>query len=1444
MGHADTHPGGRTGWFRPWHAVALLVAGVVLFGSALAAAQPVADDPLLRMPGTQPGRVSLESPDRCLNCHAGYNPSVEPGFNWQGSMMAQAARDPLFFAAMTVGAQDAMWATGSPNAADLCLRCHFPEGWLEGRSDPTNASLMTGSDYDGVSCDVCHRQYDPFFADTYGSAPSDRPAFWDETGLSATPSDSAATEAFAADRSEALTVELFNGGSFFVNDRPHSPSYTEAAGGQYFVAADAAKRASFADAEARHQMLYSRFHKATGMCGTCHDVSNPVLANLLLDDGTGLLYTEENSAFSYFHVERTFSEFMLSAYARPGGAAGRGGFSPDVFETSLPDDAIVRCQDCHMRDVVGAGADKNGVPIRPGDSVEHPESGQPLHDLTGGNMWVSYLLASTVPGSPNYDATNAGLLGQGAAVLTMDPAQGLGVDAAAVLAGMERAEQQLLLAAEINDLAYEDGSVTFRVQNNTGHKLISGFPEGRRMFATVEVYSGGDLLYAVNPYDHAAGTLKGLGSGSELGGGEAFADELVWEMHPSSSLTGETETLHFVLADGRHKDNRIPPVGFDIGGAADRLVVPVWHGIEDPGYFTAAEYAGGYDEVTVPVPAGGDRVEVHLYYQTTSREYVEFLRDEINGTTGRTLPAAAYVAQSDPFFEGLRAWGDTIWSLWSHNRDVPGAAPVEMAQASIGVPPPAEPPTPTLLAATAGHEQVVLAWTDEAAGDPDVTGYRLYYDQADKAQHIADAGAAVTSYTDTGLTDGSRYCYKITATYAGSESPFSNVVCATPASTDPGNDAPEAVGDGFTVDEGGTLSVVAPGILGNDTDAEGDPLTAVLAEEPAHGTLTFHADGSFTYVHDGSEHHTDDFYYRAYDGTDHSTVAIVAITVVPVNDAPVAVGDGPFVVDEGGLLTVTAPGVLGNDSDPDSALTAVLVAGPAHGTLTLGANGAFVYAHDGSETTSDSFSYRASDGSLGSAPVSVSVTVVPVNDAPVAVGDGPFVVDEGGLLTVTAPGVLGNDTDAEGDSLSSSMVESPLHGALTLHADGSFTYAHDGSETASDSFTYRAFDGQAHSALRSVSITVIAMNDPPVALGDGPYDVFEGSVLRVAGPGVLGNDTDAEDDPLIAVLVDAPQHGTLVLEADGSFEYAPGALFTGGDTFVYRASDGTALSEPVAVAVEVLEARFCDGVQATLFVPEGGRPFRGTDGDDVILGSDGPDVVYGLAGDDVICGGGGDDLLFGGPGADSLLGEDGNDLLRGATGDDALRGGAGSDRLVPDDGHDALDGGPGSDLVDYRSASGPVSIDLGAGDGTYRAAGGGPFFISLSLVEKANGSRFGDTLVGDGRRNVLRGVQGSDTISGGGGDDLLVGGADGDLVDGGDGDDTVKGRSGDDTLVGGSGADLLVGGAGNDTLSGGDGDDLLRGGLKVHFGVFANLLDGGPGTDTCIWDFDTLIACD
>lgn len=654
----------------------------------------VTDDPLVRMPGTQPGQVvDLESDKQCLSCHAGGQYEME---NWKGSLMGQASRDPLFWAGLTVAAQDSIHATGSPNAADLCVRCHFPMGWLDGRSDPVNCSEMRGEDFDGVSCKVCHYLYDPFYQSTYDGTRegSDWTNYWDE----ATDIQSFVDATRSADAEAAASITYFNGSSFYSNNTPVSAGYTENGGGHMFLVTHTTgisdgKRASFADANAKHAMLYSRYHKSKYMCGTCHDISNPVLANLG-NDGSSPLPSETQPAYSYFHVERTFSEFMLSGYGKPGGMTGTGPYAPGLFDTSHAGNKIATCQDCHFRDIDGAAAAKGGV-VRPGESTDHPLSGVPQHRMIGGNLWIPYILASTVASSPNYSPTNAALLDQGPAVLTLDLSQGEPLDPLILLETVNSSGQMLQDSISMISESYALSNSTFtvRLQNHTGHKLISGYPEGRRMFLNIKAYVGDEVIYEINPYDYTVGTLKGLDShyspGSpELEPGETYRDELVYEVHQGSSVLGVDETFHMALATHRVKDNRILPQGFDVTNASARLCEPVWHGHSDTNIYstsnlyTQAEYEGGYDEVTVSLPAGTERIEAGLYYQTTSREFIEFLRDEINGT-GDTLTNTSYIAQTDPWFSGLKAWGDTIWQLWENNKDVPGAAPVLMTNTYV-----------------------------------------------------------------------------------------------------------------------------------------------------------------------------------------------------------------------------------------------------------------------------------------------------------------------------------------------------------------------------------------------------------------------------------------------------------------------------------------------------------------------------------------------------------------------------------------------------------------------------------------------------------------------------------------------------------------------------------------------------------------------------------------
>jgi len=394
-------------------------------------------------------------------------------------------------------------------------------------------------------------------------------------------------------------------------------------------------------------------------------------------------------------------------------------------------------------------------------------------------------------------------------------------------------------------------------------------------------------------------------------------------------------------------------------------------------------------------------------------------------------------------------------------------------------------------------------------------------------------------------------------TYVANDGELNSELTQVVLTNIPVNDPPVAFEDAYSLSEGATLAGAS--VLLNDTDAEGEPLIAAVETAPLHGVLTLNSDGTFAYVHNGSETIVDSFTYRANDGTQASEPAEVVLTIIPVNDAPVGVGDD-YLLDEGGTLMGSS--VLANDTDAeDTGLIAILETSPVYGDLTLNPDGTFEYIHDGSETLVDAFGYRANDGELSSDPVEVVLTIAPVNDTPVALGDA-YALEKG--ATLIGSSVLANDTDAEEAVLVAIQVTAPDHGELTLNPDGTFEYAHEGSETLNDSFTYKANDGELDSEIVDVILTITSTNSTPVALGDD-YLLEEGGTLT--GSSVLANDTDAEDTDLVAILETLPAYGDLTLNPDGTFEYIHDGSESLADLFTYRASDGELDSDSVDVVL-------------------------------------------------------------------------------------------------------------------------------------------------------------------------------------------------------------------------------------------------------------------------------------
>jgi len=212
-----------------------------------------------------------------------------------------------------------------------------------------------------------------------------------------------------------------------------------------------------------------------------------------------------------------------------------------------------------------------------------------------------------------------------------------------------------------------------------------------------------------------------------------------------------------------------------------------------------------------------------------------------------------------------------------------------------------------------------------------------------------------------------------------------------------------------------------------------------------------------------------------------SQPAIITLTVIMINNAPQA-NDDTYITDEDTPLTVVAPGVLANDSDVDGdvLVVATLIDSPVYGSLTLNSDGSFSYTPDADFNGDDSFSYVASDGFAGSNIATVTITVSPVNDAPVALDDN-YMTDEDTSLTILVPSILTNDSDVDGDGLTAVLVSGPLSGSLTLNVDGTFGYTPNSNFNGDDSFSYVANDGSVDSNPATVTVTVNAVNDAPVA---------------------------------------------------------------------------------------------------------------------------------------------------------------------------------------------------------------------------------------------------------------------------------------------------------------------------------------------------------------------------
>ncbi len=382
----------------------------------------------------------------------------------------------------------------------------------------------------------------------------------------------------------------------------------------------------------------------------------------------------------------------------------------------------------------------------------------------------------------------------------------------------------------------------------------------------------------------------------------------------------------------------------------------------------------------------------------------------------------------------------------------------------------------------------------------------------------------------------------------------------------PVNDAPRVASDAYVMDEDTRLTTTAStGVLANDVDVDSTTLTVRADTGGVMGTLSVRADGSFDYAPAAEWSGRTTFRYDVFDGDSASTDVTVSIDVRPVPDAPVTRPDLLAATEDRTTVIEVGAGLLVNDADADGdRLRAMIVRTSSRATVTVSLDGAVTYAPQPNFHGRDTFTYVATDGVLTSTPTEVVVQVANVNDPP-EVQDDAFTVDPRRALVVTATaGVLVNDTDVDGDPLQALLQVPPLHGTLVLERDGGFRFSAEPGYAGMDAFEYTADDRQG-GRTRGRVVLVIA-EDTPTGTADR-YAVDEDTVLVVdAARGLLANDGSPR---VIAELATSPEHGAVEIEPDGSFVYQSATDYAGMDTFTYRASRGSAVSEPIAVVIEV-----------------------------------------------------------------------------------------------------------------------------------------------------------------------------------------------------------------------------------------------------------------------------------
>ena len=364
------------------------------------------------------------------------------------------------------------------------------------------------------------------------------------------------------------------------------------------------------------------------------------------------------------------------------------------------------------------------------------------------------------------------------------------------------------------------------------------------------------------------------------------------------------------------------------------------------------------------------------------------------------------------------------------------------------------------------------------------------------------------------------------------------------------NTDPLATDDAATTDE---ETPVALDVMANDADPNGDLIDIGSFTQPAHGSVVRIGD-NLVYTPSLNHFGSDSFTYTLTDGFGGSDTATINLAIANTQDVPVATTDAATTDEE----TPVAIDVMANDSDPDNdTLDIASFTQPAHGTVTrVGDN--LVYTPTLNYFGGDSFTYVINDGHGGSDTATVNLAVTNTQDVPVATADAATTDEE----TPVTLDVMANDSDPDNDTLDIASFTQPAHGDVTRVGDN-LVYTPSLNYFGGDSFTYTLTDGQGGSDTATVNLTIANIQDAPVAQGDA-FTFFEDQVLHDT---VAGNDVDADADVLTYSVLGLPQHGTVTMNGQGGFAYAPNINYAGPDSFTYTVADGHGGSDTAAVTL-------------------------------------------------------------------------------------------------------------------------------------------------------------------------------------------------------------------------------------------------------------------------------------